>query len=114
MRGSRGEILLSREGRTRLKMGEIKKTIASKKPTPKPKAPVTAPRRPTRKRMVAEIRKQVEDRLAKDVKKASLTDYIRLVQLEKELSQTVAKETRATWVEPREEQGEKEVSDTER
>jgi hypothetical protein len=114
VRGWRGEILLSREGRTRLKMGEIKKTIVKKKPTAKPKAPATAPRRPTRRKMVTEIRKQVEDRLAKDVKKASLTDYIRLVQLEKELSQTVAKETRATWVEPQEEEGEKEVSGTEK
>jgi hypothetical protein len=114
VRGWRGEILLSREGRTRLKMGEIKKKIVKKKPTAKPKAPATAPRRPTRRKMVTEIRKQVEDRLAKDVKKASLTDYIRLVQLEKELSQTVAKETRATWVEPQEEEGEKEVSGTEK
>ncbi len=54
-----------------------------------------------RKTVVAGIRQQVEKRLEKNVKKASLADYIRLVQLEKELQQTEAKETKATWVEPR-------------
>jgi hypothetical protein len=53
------------------------------------------------KTVVATIRERVEKRLAKNVEKASLADYIRLVQLEKELQQTEAKEIKATWVEPK-------------
>jgi hypothetical protein len=53
------------------------------------------------KTVVATIREQVEKRLAKNVEKASLADYIRLVQLEKELQPTEAKEIKATWVKPK-------------
>jgi hypothetical protein len=53
------------------------------------------------KTVVAVIRERVEKRLAKNVEKASLADYIRLVQLEKELQPTEAKEIKATWVKPR-------------
>jgi hypothetical protein len=106
-------------------MGVTKKTKAAAKPAPKRSpAPRKAqiapgagkkpkPRRKAQKFVVKEIRQHVEDRLAKDVEKASLSDYIRLVQLEKELTQTVAKETKATWVEPKD-NGEVEESKSER
>jgi hypothetical protein len=56
---------------------------------------------PIQKTVVATIRERVEKRLAKNVEKASLADYIRLVQLEQELQHTEAKEIKATWVEPK-------------
>ena len=43
------------------------------------------------------IRKKVEARLKKDAK-ASLGDYIRLVQLQKELETNEPAEIRVTWV----------------
>jgi hypothetical protein len=52
--------------------------------------------------VVKEIRERVEDKLAQDVEKASLGDYIRLVQFEKELNETTAREIKVTWVDPRE------------
>lgn len=88
--------------KTATKKTAAKKTAKSAEGSaPTPKKPV----RRLQKTVVREIRRQVEDRLAKDVKKASLSDYIRLVQLEKELTQTVAKETKATWVDPKEDDG---------
>ena len=99
------EIFFSREeehgwmGKTRKKAPAAK---AKKQPARKEKKPEPKLRRRAQKTVVKEIRQNVEDRLAQDVEKASLSDYIRLVQLEKELTQTVAKETRATWVEPKE------------
>jgi hypothetical protein len=50
--------------------------------------------------VVASMRRNLELKLEKNAK-ASLSDYIRLVQLEKELQNTEAKETKATWVDPR-------------
>lgn len=57
------------------------------------------------------IREEVEKKLSKGVEKASLADYIRLVQLEKELTETEPKETKATWIDPQQ-VGEKEKSDS--
>lgn len=48
---------------------------------------------------MTQIRKKVEARLKKDAK-ASLGDYIRLVQLQKELEAGDAKEIKVTWVNP--------------
>lgn len=50
--------------------------------------------------MVQEIRKRVEARLANDDVKATLGDYIRLVQLEKELEENEPREIKVTWIEP--------------
>jgi hypothetical protein len=59
------------------------------------------PRKPARARtqaeIVAVIRKNVETKLRKDAK-ASLGDYIRLVQLEKDLEAGEVREIRVTWV----------------
>jgi hypothetical protein len=54
-----------------------------------------------RKTVVGLIRQKVEQKLEEKIERASLADYIRLVQLEKELQNTEAKETKATWVDPR-------------
>ena len=70
-----------------------KKQASTRTPT-EPKPPKN------QKTVVSEIRKKVEDKLAKDVQKASLGDYIKLVALEKELDETTTTpEMTVTWVE---------------
>ena len=59
--------------------------------------------------VVKELLQKVERKLSKDGVKATLGDYIRLVQLEKELAEEEPKEIRVTWVEP-----EKKESDSEK
>lgn len=66
------------------------------------KTAVKKPRARPQKTVVREIRKQIEEKLTHGVEKATLADYIRLVQLEKELTGTTPKETKATWVDPKE------------
>ena len=80
-----------------------RKSTGKAKPKNAPPAKDSAPKtdKRMRKTVVAVIRQKVEERLEENVKKASLADYIRLVQLEKELQQTEAKERNATWVEPK-------------
>ena len=80
-----------------------RKTAAARKPKNAKPPKKTGPKkdRRMRKTVVAAIREKVEERLEKNVNKASLADYIRLMQLEKELQNTEAKETKATWVEPK-------------
>ncbi|GEM_PF-4130941 len=75
-----------------------KKKAASRSPkeTSEPKKT----RRKAQKTVVKEIREKVEDKLAKQVEKAGLGDYIKLVALEKELkAETTPREMRVTWVE---------------
>jgi hypothetical protein len=45
---------------------------------------------------------KVEKKLSDSDVKASLGDYIRLVQLQKELEEEEPKEIRVTWIEPEE------------
>ena len=54
----------------------------------------------TQAEIVAAIRKNVETKLKKDAK-ASLGDYIRLVQLQKDLEDGEVREIKVTWVEPK-------------
>ena len=54
----------------------------------------------TRATVVKKLLKNIEEKLSgKDVK-ASLGDYIRLVQLQKELDEEAPREIKVTWVEP--------------
>jgi len=53
------------------------------------------------KNVVQKIRENVEKKLSKGVQKASLADYIRLVQLEKQMTDAEPKETKAKWVDHR-------------
>jgi acid stress-induced BolA-like protein IbaG/YrbA len=51
--------------------------------------------------VVKKILKKVEQKLSADDVKASLGDYIRLVQLHKELDEEAPREIKVTWVEPK-------------
>ena len=53
-------------------------------------------------KVVKKILKQMEAKLSGKDARATLGDYIRLVQLEKELEADEAKEIKVTWVEPAE------------
>lgn len=61
-----------------------------------------APKQESKKqaRIVHKIIERVEERLTQNVEKATLGDYIKLVQLEKELEAEMPREIRVTWVEP--------------
>ena len=48
--------------------------------------------------------KNVEKKLAGDDVKASLADYIRLMQLQTELEEEEPKDIKVTWVEPKSEE----------
>ena len=78
------------------------KTAASKskRKNAKPAKTEVAKDGRAQKTVVASMRRNLELNLEKNIR-ASLSDYIRLVQLEKELQNTEAKETKATWVDPR-------------
>jgi hypothetical protein len=52
--------------------------------------------------MIGELLKKVEDKLAGEDVKVTLADYIRLVQLKKELDEDEPRDIRVTWVEPKE------------
>ena len=59
-----------------------------------------AERKTTQAAIVATIRRNVEIKLKKDAK-ATLGDYIRLIQLQKDLEDEEIQEIRVTWVEPK-------------
>ena len=68
-----------------------------------PKAPETRKtpaRKTTQAAIIATIRRNVEIKLKKDAK-ATLGDYIRLIQLQKDLEDEEIQEIRVTWVEPK-------------
>ena len=52
--------------------------------------------------VVRDLLKTVEQKLGSDTVKATLGDYIRLVQLSKELEEEEPRDIRVTWVEPEE------------
>lgn len=84
-------------------MAKTKRAAAAKAGAEK-RAPSSI-RAKAQKTVVKEIRKKVEEKLSESVEKASLADYIKLVQLEKELTKKEPKETKATWVDPKEMEG---------
>jgi hypothetical protein len=65
----------------------------------KSESPKKAARKTTQAAIVATIRRNVEIKLKKDAK-ATLGDYIRLIQLQKDLEDEEIQEIRVTWVEP--------------
>jgi hypothetical protein len=83
-------------------MGGTKTKPKKRAPVAKAKPLAETPETKTRSRkqttVVQEIRKRVEERLTHDVQKASLGDYIRLVQLENEMKESEPKEITVTWV----------------
>mgnify|MGYP003352125360 CR=1 FL=1 len=56
--------------------------------------------------VVKKLLKKVEEKLSREDVKASLADYIRLLQLHKELDEEAPREIRVTWVEPKDEEAE--------
>jgi hypothetical protein len=66
----------------------------------KSESPKKAARKTTQAAIIATIRRNVEIKLKKDAK-ATLGDYIRLVQLQKDLEDSDPGEIRVTWVEPK-------------
>lgn len=55
--------------------------------------------------IVRELLAQVEEKLSGPDVKVTLGDYIRLVQLRKELDEEEPRDIRVTWVEPEEKSG---------
>jgi hypothetical protein len=50
--------------------------------------------------VIKKIRERVEQKLSENDVKVTLADYIRLVQLEKELEEDEPREIKVTWVNP--------------
>ena len=63
--------------------------------------------------VVQKLLKKVEQKLSGDDVKASLGDYIRLVQLHKELDEETPREIKVTWVEPKGTESKKTEGETE-
>jgi hypothetical protein len=64
--------------------------------------PIKAEKRLTPRLKIAKLLKRLEAKLEEETPKASLGDFIRLVQLEKELAdEETPREIKVTWVEPR-------------
>ncbi len=81
------------------------KKAGAKKPSAKKAVSgeeAAAPKRRGRSKAAAvkKILKKVEAKLKSDEVKATLGDYIRLVQLEKELTEEEPRYIKVTWVEP--------------
>ena len=65
-------------------------------------APVETATEESQVRLVKKLLKQVERKLSENDVKVTLGDYIRLVQLEKELEEDEPREIKVTWVNPEE------------
>ncbi len=68
--------------------------------TRKPKEAETKGRAKRKKALVDKVIHSIEERLNKNELKATLGDFIRLVQLEKELEEEQPREIKVTWIEP--------------
>ncbi len=55
--------------------------------------------------LIGDLLKKVEKKLAGEEVKVTLADYIRLVQLKKELDEEEPRDLQVTWVEPSEKRG---------
>ena len=56
--------------------------------------------------VIKKVLEKIEGKLGTDDMKATMGDYIRLVQLHKELDEELPKEIKVTWVEPKSGSGE--------
>jgi len=74
-----------------------------KKPRGEKAAPAR-PRRKSKKKLVEQVIENIEKKLTSKDLKPSVGDFIRLLQLEKELEEEQPKEIKVSWVEPREEE----------
>jgi hypothetical protein len=63
------------------------------------KKPAEAPSKEKRRERISELLKAIEDRLEDAAGKATLSDYIRLTQLERELEEEEPpREIKVTWI----------------
>ena len=72
-------------------------TKATKTAAKRPRGPTAAQKRQSA--VVKKLIEQMEEKLSKDGVKASLGDYIKLMQLLKELEANETREIRVSWVE---------------
>lgn len=82
---------------------ERERRSAKKKRAPRARPAAVVAKAPVKKskaEVVQKILKRMEEKLSQDDMKATLGDYIRLVQLEKELEQDEPREIKVTWIEP--------------
>jgi hypothetical protein len=87
---------------TNVKAG-LKRTAARPKTAAKPKAATgTKAAAGGQLKAVKSMLTEIEEKMSGNQMKATLGDYIRLVQLHKELDDESPKEIRVTWVEPAE------------
>lgn len=59
----------------------------------------------SRKESISELRSQIEEKIKAQIAKVSVADYIRIIQLERELENEVQvqpKSLKVTWIEPSE------------
>jgi hypothetical protein len=82
---------------TRKRAGEPK---AATQPKPKPTKPKPTKPASGQAQVVKKMLAQIETKMGKNQMKATMGDYIRLVQLHKELDEESPKEIKVTWVEP--------------
>ena len=82
---------------------------APKEPATKRSAPAAGQKRQSA--VVQKLIEQMESKLSEDGVKASLGDYIKLMQLQKELEASEAKEIRVSWVEKVEEKTESDTGE---
>jgi hypothetical protein len=83
----------------------VRKRVAAKRTAPKRAASgarrVAGPEaNEGRAEVVKKLLRKLEQKLASDDVKATLGDYIRLVQLQKELDEESPREIKVTWIEP--------------
>src|SRR5579863_8655034 len=88
----------------------LKSSAAGGRRAAKPKAETgtTTARAGGQAQAVKHMLTRIETKMKGDQMKATLGDYIRLVQLHKELDDESPKEIRVTWVEPAEKESTKE------
>ncbi len=66
--------------------------------------PAAKKRRKTKKQLIAEVMGKIEKRIGEKEFKPTVSDFIRLLQLEREMKQEKQpKEIKVSWVEPEEE-----------
>jgi hypothetical protein len=64
---------------------------------------MAARKQDARRRKISQLLSQIEDKLGADMGKATLGDFIKLMQLERELEEDEQpREIKVTWVEPKE------------
>jgi hypothetical protein len=90
-------------------MGEATKGQPGSKAAGEAESAPKRPRRKSKAALVSKVIEKIEQKLDSDQLKPTVGDFIRLLQLEKELKEEQPKEIKVSWVEPKEEE---DASDT--